>query len=432
MAKLLIKGGRVVDPASNTDKKADILIEDGKVKEIKSAISDSAKEVIDAKDLIVCPGFIDAHVHLREPGFEEDETIETGSKAAIAGGFTAILCMPNTDPVIDEPALVDFIKEKQKEIDLADIYVVAALSKNSDGKELSEMVHLADAGAVAFSDDGNNVDNAFVMRKALEYSKLVDKPVLVHAEDSDLADSGQVNQGLMATRLGLKGIPSIAEEVIIYRDIELAKMVGAKVHFMHLSSAGSVDLIRQAKKDKVSVTAEVTPHHLLLDDSMLAGFDTNFKVKPPIRSKKDRSALIKGLKDGTINCIASDHAPHALHQKEVEFDYAAFGMVGLETLFALVYTNLEKELGLIDLIAKITSKPAEIFGLDAGSIKKGSPANITIINPKGEVEVDSSKFYSKSANTPFNGWVLKGKIESVIKNGKTVFKNGKVLQYNRA
>ena len=428
MAKILIKGGRVIDPASNTDKKADILIEGGKIKQIKAGISASANVAIDASGLIVCPGFIDAHVHLREPGFEEKETIESGSKAAVAGGFTSILCMPNTKPVIDEPALVDFIIEKSKEVGLADIYVVAALTKNSEGQELSEMVHLADAGAVAFSDDGNNVDNAQVMRKALEYSKLADKPVLIHAEDSDLAGEGQVNEGLMATKLGLRAMPALAEEVIINRDIELAKITGAKVHFMHVSTAGSVELIRKAKKDKVAVTCEVTPHHLLLDDSMLRDFDTNLKVKPPIRSKKDTKALLKGLKDGTIDCIASDHAPHARHQKEVEFDYAAFGMVGLETLFGLVYTNFEKDLGLLDLIAKVSANPARIFGLEAGAIKENGIADITIINPKAQVKVDSSKFYSKSQNTPFKGWQLKGKIEQVIKSGRVVFKDGKVIE----
>jgi len=428
MAGLLIKGGRVIDPANNLDKKADVLVENGLIKTVSPQIKNTAGKVIEADGLVVCPGFIDTHVHLREPGFEYKETIESGSKAAIAGGVTSLLCMPNTKPVIDNPSLIDFINERQAVVNLAGIYPVAALTKDSAGAELSEMFHLAEAGAVAFSDDGHNINNGLVMRRALEYSTLVKKPVLVHAEDGNLTNGGQVNEGLMATKLGLKGIPAIAEEAVIYRDIELVRLTGGRIHFMHLSTAGSVELIRKAKKEKLPVTCEVTPHHLLLDDSCLAGYDTNFKVKPPLRGKSDREALLKGLMDGTIDCVASDHAPHARHEKETEFDYAAFGVTGLETLFNLVYTHYEKELGMLKLIEKITASPARIFEINGGELKEGKPADITIFNPKAKVKVDSSNSYSKSNNTPFDGAELNGKIEYVIKDGRIVFKDGKIVE----
>jgi len=428
MAKLLIKGGRIVDPANKIDKKADLLVEDGVIKQLNQKINVAAEKIIEADGLVVCPGLIDTHVHLREPGFEYKETIESASKAAIAGGITSLLCMPNTKPVIDNPSLIDFINEKQAAVNLAGIYPVAALTKGSLGEQLSEMFHLAEAGAVAFSDDGQSIDNGQVMRRALEYSTLVHKPVLVHAEEGDLANGGQVNEGLMATKLGLKGIPAIAEEAVIYRDIELARLTGGRVHFMHLSTAGSVELVRRAKKEKLPVTCEVTPHHLLLDDSHLSGYDTNFKVKPPLRGKSDKEALLKGLKDDTIDCIASDHAPHAQHEKETEFDYAAFGVIGLETLFNLVFTHFEKEIGLLKLIGKITANPARIFDLNAGVLTEGKPADITIFDPKAHVKVDSSNFYSKSNNTPFDGAELNGKLEYVIKDGRIVFRDGKIVE----
>ncbi len=423
---ILIKNGRVVDPATKTDKKADVLVEKGLVKRIGQGLNEKAAQVIDAKGLVVCPGFIDVHVHLREPGFEEKETIETGCRAAIAGGVTSLLCMPNTNPVIDDASLIDYIKEKQAHIGLASVYPVAALTKKSQGKELTEMFHLAKAGAIAFSDDGNNVDDPMVMRRALEYSTLASRPVLVHAEDSLLAANGQINEGLVSTKLGLRGLLPLAEEIIIFRDIEFAKITGAKVHFQHVSTAGSIELIRQAKKENLPITCEVTPHHLLLEDTALAGYDTNFKVKPPLRGAQDREALIQGLKDGTVDCIATDHAPHAKHQKEVEFDYAAFGLVGLETLFSLIFTHFEKDLGLVALLEKITSKPAQIFNLDAGVLQENKIADVTIFDPKAKVEVDTSNFLSKSKNSPFNGWQLNGKIEYVIKGGKIVFKEGRI------
>lgn len=426
MASLLIKGGRIVDPVSKIDKKADLLVGNSLIAKIGENITTKADGVIDASGMVVVPGFIDSHVHLREPGFEDLETIASGSRAAIAGGITSVVCMPNTNPIVDDPSVIDLIKEKQEEANLADIYPVAALTKNSAGKELSEMFHLAEAGAIAFSDDGKSVDNGLLMRRALEYSTLVKKPVLIHAEDKCLANGGQVNEGLIATKLGLKGIPALAEEAIIFRDIELAKLTGAQIHFLHVSTANSVELIRKAKKEGLPVTCEVTPHHLLLDESNLTAYDTNYKVKPPLRSEADRKELLKGLVDGTIDCIASDHAPHAQHEKEKEFDYAAFGIAGLETLFSLIYAHFEKDLGLAKLIEKMTVNPATIFNIEAGALKESKRADVTIFNPKAKVKVDSSAFYSKSKNTPFDGWELKSKIEYVIKDGKIVFKEGKV------
>ncbi len=426
MSKLILKGGRIIDPAKKVDKKADLLVENGLVKQIAGNINSKADKIIDASSMVICPGLIDSHVHLREPGYEEKETIKSGSKAAIAGGVTSLLCMPNTKPVIDDPAIIDFIKERQKAVGLAEIYPVAALTKGSLGNELSEMQLLADAGAVAFSDDGNNVDNGQVMRRTLEYLKLVNKPVLVHAEDGSLANGGQMNESLMSTRLGLKGSPKVAEEIIIFRDIELARLTGTRVHFMHISTANSVELIKEAKKEKLPITCEVTPHHLLLDDNMLENYDSNYKVKPPLRNSEDIKALLKGLKEGIIDCIASDHAPHALQDKEVEFEYAAFGISGIETMFNLALTHFEKELGLSKLIEKLTINPANIFNLEAETLAEGKPADILLFNPKGEVKVDSSEFFSKGRNTPFNGISLNGRIEMVIKNGKIVFGEGKI------
>ncbi|RJQ31173.1 MAG: dihydroorotase [Actinobacteria bacterium] len=423
---MIIKGGRLIDPLNKIDKKADVLINEGRVERVEDRVNAKNAEVIDASGMVVCPGLVDMHVHLREPGREDEETIQTGCKAAIAGGITSIACMPNTQPVNDHESVCSSIIEKAAEVGLADVYPIGAISKGLEGKSLSEMAHLAEAGAVAFSDDGKTVMDSNLLRRAFEYANSLGKPLIVHCEDENLSDAGQINESYISTVLGLKGIPAEAEEFIIARDISLAKLSGARVHIAHVSTSGSVSLIREAKKHDLPVTAEVTPHHLFLDEEMLTDYDTNLKVNPPLRSKKDTEALVKGLRDGTIDAIATDHAPHAAFEKEKEFIYAPFGMVGLETMLPLCITNLDMNLS--TLIEKLTVNPAKILDIKAGNLSQGSRADILIFNNNAKVEVDSSNFFSMSKNTPYNGMKLKGKIESVIKKGKVVFKEGKFVE----
>ncbi len=426
MSKVLIKGGRVINPLNRVDDIRDVLIENGRIKKVDKGISVSADKVINADNLIVCPGLIDIHVHLREPGREDEETVETGTRAAVKGGFTTVACMPNTEPVADSAAVIEYIKEKARSNALARVLPIGALTKELKGEELSPMNELIEAGVIAFSNDGESVMDAEVMRRALEYSKMFDVPVIVHAEDKQLSVNGQINEGLYSTVLGLKGIPAAAEEVIIARDLILAKMTGAKIHFAHVSTRGSVELIRRAKEEGINVTCEVTPHHLTLTDAMIESYDSNYKVNPPLRSEIDVLALREGLKNGTIDAIASDHAPHALHEKEREFQFAPFGVIGLETTLPLVLTELveARELSLLSLVEKLTINPAKILGLDLGTLSEGSAADITIIDNKAKVKVDINNFQSKSKNSPFHGWVLNGKVSCLIANGKVVVEDG--------
>ncbi len=422
MPSILIQNGRVVDPSQEMDRVANVLLADGRIAGYD--VSPTGQEtVIDATGRIVSPGLIDMHVHLREPGFEEDETIETGTAAALAGGFTSVACMPNTEPPIDTQGTVEFIHDRAERADNCNVFVVACVSKGREGKELSEMGQLVEAGAVAFSDDGAPVDDAELMRRAFEYCLMFDKPVLNHPEIRELTQRGVMHEGLTSMILGLSGIPAAAENVMISRDIALAEATGGRLHIMHVSTIDGVDAIRRAKCRKVRVTAEATPHHFALTDECLRTFDSNFKMNPPLRGSEHVEAVIAGLADDTIDVIASDHAPHAIEKKMRELDQAPFGIVGLETSLGLVITKLI-EPGILDwssAIRKMSLNPARILGTDRGTLQVGAPADVTIINPKVRWKVDPSAFLSKSANTPFAGWELTGRAETVIVGGKVKF-----------
>lgn len=421
---LAITGGRVIDPETKTDRVTDVYVGSGVIKEIrKSGRAIEAKQTIDAKGKLVVPGLIDMHTHLREPGREDEETIYTGSCAAVAGGFTSICCMPNTQPPIDNQESVKFVYQKAKEAK-CNIYCIGCATKGQKGEELTEMHDLVQAGVVAISDDGLPVGSARVMRNALEYSKMFDLPIISHCEDPNLSADGVMHEGFVSTELGMCGIPSVAEEVMVARDIKLAEFTGARVHVAHVSTEGSVELIRQAKRRGVRVTCEATPHHFTLTHELIRTFDTNAKVNPPLRTQEDVQAIKRGLKDGTIDCIATDHAPHSIEEKEVEFDFAPFGLVGLETALGLIVTELidQKVLTWAQAIAKLTSNPSRILKLRGGGLKVNSPADITIIDPKVSWTVDPSKFKSKSKNSPFGGRELKGKVLCTIINGTVVYR----------
>lgn len=422
---LAITGGRVIDPESRLDRIADIFVQDGLIKEIsprKTTTKIGAKEVIDAKGKIVVPGLIDMHAHLREPGREDEETIYTGSCAAVAGGFTSVCCMPNTEPPIDNQEAVKFVYAKAKEAKCK-IFCVGAVTKGEKGEELTEILDLVQAGVVAISDDGRPIFNSQMMRNALEYCKMFGLPVISHCEDLNLSSGGVMHEGFVSTSLGMNGIPSIAEEVMVARDLKLAEFTGGRVHIAHVSTQGSVDLIREAKKRGIKVTCEATPHHFTLTDEAVKTFDTNAKVNPPLRTKKDVEAIKKGLLDGTIDSIATDHAPHSVEEKEVEFDFAPFGMVGLETALGLVVTELvnKKILTWPQAVAKLTINPSRILNLKGGRIKRDFPADLTIIDPKASWIVNPSQFKSKSKNSPFSGKKLWGKVCYTMVDGKIVF-----------
>lgn len=417
---LLLKNGRVVDPSQKIDTKLDILIGDGKIVEFGNNLDNKAKKIIDLSNKIVCPGFIDMHVHLREPGFEYKETIETGSRAAARGGFTSIACMPNTDPVADNQEVIRFIINRAREERVTNVFPIGAISKGLNGEELAEMGELFESGAVALSDDGKCVQNADLMRRALQYAKMFNLAIISHCEDANLSRNGVINEGFISTKLGLTGIPKICEEVIVARDIQLAEFTRSRLHIAHISSSYSVELVRQAKKRGVDVTAEVTPHHLLLDESLAEGFDTNVKVNPPLCGEGDRFALLEGLRDGTIDCIASDHAPHSRVDKEVEFVDAAFGVVGLETSVSVILTKLvhQKKLTMRQMVEKFTLNPAKILNLDKGTLQKGKDADITVLDLERGSVIDPNLFLSKGRNTPFAGWKVKGMPVMTIIGGK--------------
>jgi dihydroorotase len=429
---VLIKGGRVIDPG-NLDGIMDILIKDGKIAEIKeqkagirdqeSGVGDRRSEVriIDASGKIVTPGLIDMHVHLREPGHEYKETIKSGCLAAAHGGFTAICPMPNTNPVNDNGQITEYILKKAAIADTVRVYPVAAISKGLNGKSLCEYGELKEAGAIALSDDGNPVSNGQLMRRAMEYAKGFSMLIISHCEDLDLAANGVVNEGAVATRMGLAGIPNAAESIMIMRDTALCELTESCVHIAHVSTKESVLAIRNAKKRGVKITAETAPHYFTLTEDSVKGYNTNAKMNPPLRSSQDREAILEGLADGTIDVIATDHAPHSYIEKEVEFDKAANGIIGLETSVSLSLKLVhDGVISLTGLIEKMSINPARILGLDIG-IKTGRPADITIIDPDISYKIDSSKFQSLSRNTPFNGWDMKGKAVLTMVSGKILF-----------
>jgi len=422
--KLLIKGGRIVDPASRIDGIFDILIEKGKIVDIKSNIGTQSAKSINASNLIVSPGFIDMHVHLREPGQEDKETIRTGSLAAAKGGFTSIACMPNTIPVNDNQGVTKFILSEAKKNTSVNVFPIAAITKDQKGEELTDMADLKNAGAVAFSDDGQPVYDSQTMRHALEYSKLLNFLIIDHCEDKNLSRNGVMHEGYYSYLFGLKGIPSSSEDAIVARNIILAEKADARIHLAHLSTKLSVELIQNAKKKGIKVTTEVTPHHMFLNDSDLKTYDTNLKVNPPIRSNKDSKALIEAVKDGIIDVFVTDHAPHTPDEKTVEFNEAPFGINGLETAVSLILDRLvnKKIISLEKFIEMISLKPAHILGLEnKGKICVGADADLTILDINKEIVVDVNKFESKSRNNPFHGWKLKGSPVMTIVGGKVVY-----------
>lgn len=421
----LIKGGRVIDPSQGIDKVLDILIEKGKIKAIDENITTENAEIIDASGKIVTPGLIDIHVHLREPGYEAKEDIQSGSISASAGGFTSVACMPNTNPPADNKSVVEFIMEKAKRVGLIDVYPIGTISKGLKGEELSEIGDMKHSGIVGISDDGKPVMNSNLMRRALEYSSMFELPVISHCEDLNMSGEGVINEGLTSTILGLEGIPAAAEEIMAARDIRIAGLTGGKLHIAHVSTKGCVELIRRAKAKGINVTAEATPHHFTLTEESVKTFDTNTKVNPPLRTAEDVEAVRQGLKDGTIDAIVTDHAPHTIEDKELEYDYAAFGISGLETSLPLVITYLVNTgiLTLSQAIEKMTINPANIMNIPKGTLKPGRDADITIIDIEKSITVDTKKFKSKGKNSPFNGWELKGSIVMTIKGGNTVYEN---------
>jgi len=371
---------------------------------------------------VVCPGLIDMHVHFREPGFEYKETIESGCRSAAAGGFTSVAVMPNTNPVNDTRSVTEHLLSLAKTKGIINVYAIAAITKNLAGERLSEMADLKDAGAIAFSDDGRPVMNNELMRRAFEYSKMFKLPLIQHSEMLDLTEGGCMNEGIVSTELGLKGMPAEAEDIMVYRDIALLEKTGGRLHVAHISSKNSVDLVRQAKSRGLSVTCEVAPHHFTLTDEAVRGYDTNTKMSPPLRTISDVDAIKKGLKDGTIDIIATDHAPHDIVDKQVEYQNACFGIVGLETALPLSLKLVdEKILSMSELIKKLTSTPAGIFNLSSGNLSLGNDADILIFNPNFEYSIDISKFHSKSKNSPFDGWKVKGKVIRTLVRGKTVY-----------
>ena len=419
MSRILIKDGRLIDPANDIDRVTNLLIEEGCIAAIDAPDDASVDTVIDAKGKIVAPGLIDMHVHLREPGFEEDETIETGTLAALAGGFTSIVCCPNTDPPIDSPGSVGYILEKAAKADNCNVFVMGCISQGREGAQLAEIGHLVEAGAVAFSDDGSPIADAGLMRRAFQYCLMFDKPVLSHSEVPELAKDGVMHEGRVSLLLGLRGIPETAESVMVSRDISLAEATGGRLHIMHVSTEEAIQAIRRGKKRGVRVTAEVTPHHIALTDENLRSFDSKFKMNPPLRGQEHVDACIEALRDGTIEVIATDHAPHAAEKKMQELDRAPFGIVGLETALGVIVTKLI-EPGYLDwptVIAKMTINPARILGIPKGTLSVGADADVVVIDPDCQWTVDPKYFKSKSRNTPFGGWELHGRADTVIVGG---------------
>lgn len=420
--KLLIKGGTLV--LKDGERKADILIENGKIAKIGENLKADCK-TLDAAGKHVLPGLIDMHVHLREPGFEGKEDIESGSKAAVAGGFTQVCCMPNTNPVCDNAIVVSYIKNRQKEVNLCKINPIGAITRGQEGAAMADIGKMKGAGAVALSDDGKSVANSNIMRLAMEYASGFGLKCLCHCEDKELVDGGVVNEGYNSTLTGLKGSLRAAEDIFIARDIALAESLNVPVHICHVSTYSGVEIIRSAKKRGVKVTAETCPHYFVLTDDIITTYDTNTKVNPPVREDKDRKEIIRGLKDGTLDCIVTDHAPHSLKDKQVEYNLAAFGMSGLETSFSLSYTYLVKAgiLSLSALAERMSYNPANILNLDGGELKEGAPADITVVDLNEKYVIDGKNFLSKGKNTPFNGYEVYGKVKYTLVDGEIKYGN---------
>jgi dihydroorotase len=427
MNVLRITGGRVIDPSQHIDQIADLWIKGEHIAGIGPQPQLQATRTIQAAGKIVCPGLIDMHVHLREPGREEDETIATGTAAALAGGVTSVACMPNTEPALDSQASAEFVYLQAERAGNANVFPIGAITKARQGAELAEIGGLVEGGAVGFTDDGSPVVSAEIMRRALEYCRMFDKPVLVHAEDLELTKGGVMNEGVESMRLGLRGMPAAAEEVMIHRDIELAQMTGGRLHILHVSTAGGVDLIRRGKARGIKVSGEACPHHFTLTDRCLRTFDSNFKMSPPLRTQADIDAIIAGLKDGTLEVIATDHAPHAPEKKMRELDQTPNGIIGLETLLPICVLSLI-EPGHVtwpQLVEKLTINPARVLGIDRGTLKPGADADVTIIDPEVEWTIDPERFMSKSRNSPFCGWKVRGRAHAAIIGGELKFeRNG--------
>jgi len=422
--QLILRQGRIVDPSQKLNKVADLGMEDGRVAEIAPKIRKKGRKEIDARGLLVLPGFIDMHVHLREPGREDSETIETGTNAAARGGFTAVACMPNTQPVNDSEAVTSFILERAREVSKVSVYPVGSITKGSQGKLLAEIGEMCRTGIVAISDDGHSVQDSQVMRRAMEYSRLFKLPVIDHCEDKDLAAGGVMNEGYHSTKLGLRGMNPAAEEIQVLRDAILARQTGAQVHIAHLSTRRSLEAVLRAKReDKMSITCEVTPHHLLLTEAQVSSYDTNTKMNPPLRSQDDVDALVKGIASGDIDAIATDHAPHNINDKMVEFNRAPFGIVGLETAVGLILDRFVRTeiISLERLVQLFSANPARILNLERGTLAKEAWADVTVLDPQLSWQVDSKRFLSRSRNTPFDGWKLRGGPAMTIVKGKVVW-----------
>lgn len=419
---LLIKNGRVIDPTQNLDQTCDLLIENGKIKEIgNNLLAPAGVQSIDASGCYVTPGLIDIHVHLRDPGLEYKEDIISGTKAAVAGGFTSVCCMPNTKPAIDSKAVASYIINKAKAEGFCNVFPVGSITQGSKGDALAEMGELKESGCVAVSDDGHPVKSSELMRRALQYANGIGIPLITHAEDLDLVGAGTMNEGFTSTELGLKGIPRVAEDIATSRDVLLAEYTGAPIHIAHVSTLGSVQIIRDAKARGVKVTCETAPHYFTLTDDAVRGYNTNAKMNPPLREATDMAAIKAGLQDGTIDCIATDHAPHHLDEKDVEFDVAMNGIVGLETSLPLSLKLVsDGVLTLPQLVEKMSSNPARILSLCRGTLTVGAVADVTVIDPEMEWVVDADKLASKSKNTPFIGWKMQGGARCVIVAGKVV------------
>jgi len=430
---LLIRGGRIIDPSQGIDETGSLLITEGKISWLGRGEATPPQpdyDVLYAQGLIVCPGFVDLHCHLRQPGFEDKETIATGTKAAARGGFTTICCMPNTNPPLDNQTTVEYVKSKAASEGVVRVLPIGCISKGRKGQELASIRELASAGVIAFSDDGEPALNSHLMRQALEHSRAFDLPIIDHCEDKALSEGGQMNEGIISAKLGLRGIPNAAEENIVARDLALAQLTGSRLHIAHTTTEGSVDLIRRAKEEGIKVTAEVTPHHLTLTEEKVVGYDTNAKVNPPLRTERDIQALIQGLKENVIDIIATDHAPHTEADKQCEFALAPFGISGFETalgsLMSLVHNG---QLTLVSLIAKLTHQPAKIIGnkyAKLGTLAIGAPADVTLFDPALEWVVDTKDFASKGKNTPLAGEKLKGKVMATLSQGKLVYKDDSV------
>jgi dihydroorotase len=420
--RLVLQGGRILDPSQQIDQEGDLVIEDGKIAGIVAPGSARGEITRDVRGKLVTPGLIDVHVHLREPGFEYKEDIESGTRAAAAGGFTAVCCMPNTNPAIDTAAVVRQIIERAQQVGSARVYPIAALTRGMEGGQLSEIADLKAAGAVAISDDAFPIQNAETMRRGMEYCAQFGLTLMTHNEEKTLTVGGVMNEGLTSTVMGLPGIPRVAEDIAAARNILLAQLTGCRLHLLHISTAGTVELLRQAKASGIAVTGETAPHYWTLTDAACEGYNTNAKMNPPLRTQEDNAAILRGLADGTIDVIATDHAPHAPHEKEREFDQAPFGILGLETCFACVYTHLVKPgvLSLSDAIAKMTSAPAQLFGLPGGTLQTGAPADVSVFDLETVWIVDPAQSRSKSRNTPFSGWQLQGRASFTVLSGRII------------